>query len=310
MPVFTFELRPRIPFDPVPHSMTETLTSSGARDARRLQSLLAEMDRIVVAFSGGVDSSVVAAAAYRAKQDAAVAVTARSPSVPAWQLDLACQIAQEIGIEHRIVDTNEVERSEYRRNDSRRCYYCKRTLYGMLREIVGRCSAASVVSGTNHDDLGDFRPGLFAGSELGVITPLADLGITKQRVRSLAKYYGLSNDRLPASPCLASRIAYGLEVTPERLRRVEEAEGYLHQIGFFECRVRVHHGELARIEVPRRRVEELVALDAGGMVTEQLVRIGFQFVSVDLRGLQRGGLNRMLVSLQPATGDRQHEVVD
>lgn len=290
--------------------MTKPVTTGGAADAVRLQSRLGALDRIVVAFSGGVDSSVVAAAAWRARGERALAVTAQSPSVPAWQLNVARRVAAEIGIEHRIVSTAEVGRSEYRRNDSQRCYYCKQTLYRVLGKLAERFPAATVVSGTNHDDLGDYRPGIQAGREAAVVAPLAELGITKQGVRDVARHYGLSNQDLPASPCLASRIAYGLEVTPERLRRVEAAEACLRRQGFTECRVRVHPGEVARIEVPRGRIADLVSADAEGAVSEPLRRLGFQFISVDLDGLQSGGLNRTLVALRPVSESRQHEVVD
>ncbi len=201
-------------------------------DARRLIDSLGRFPRTVVAFSGGVDSSVVAAAAHRANGTSAVAVTAHSPSVPQWQLDVASRVAHEIGIEHRVVQTFEGDRDDYRRNDGQRCFYCKETLYQTLRQIAQDDPQATIVSGTNADDLGDYRPGISAGRLLGVVTPLADLGFTKAQVRGLARFFALSNQDLPASPCLASRVAYGTEVTPERLKRIEQAESFLRGLGF------------------------------------------------------------------------------
>lgn len=277
-------------------------------DATRLQSILGSLERVVIAFSGGVDSSVVAAAAHRAAPDTAVAVTAVSPSLASWQLQVAHRVAAEIGIEHRTIQTREGERAEYRRNDARRCFYCKQTLYQTLIELADQFPGAAIVSGTNAEDLGDYRPGIEAAAAAGVRAPLAELNLGKAQVRALAAHYQLSNHDLPASPCLASRIAYGTEVTIQRLHQVERAEAFLRQQGFVECRVRLHPGELARIEVPRSQIAALVALDASGELTQTLRGIGFQFVAIDLAGLQSGGLNRMLVpvtDLTPVTPRRE-----
>ena len=269
--------------------------TSPSQDAERLVAHLREHAQLTVAFSGGVDSSVVAAAAVRAVPGAK-AVTADSPSVPRWQLELAQRVAREIGIEHRVIRTDEGERPEYIRNDGQRCFYCKETLYGCLRALSDRTDSV-IVSGTNADDTGDHRPGIAAGRIAGVATPLADLGITKRRVRALAHHFGLSNAELPASPCLASRIAYGLEVTPERLRRVERAEDWLRQRGMRDVRVRVHAGELARVEVPRDQLPELLESDWSDRFPEVFRELGFQYVTVDFEGLRSGNLNQALVPL-------------
>lgn len=268
--------------------------------AEKLQDRLAELRRVVVAFSGGVDSSVVAAAAHAADLDFALAVTANSPSVPRWQLDLAKQVAREIGIDHQLVATSEGARAEYQRNDTQRCFFCKETLYASLHRIAaefGGCEDTMIVSGTNADDLGDHRPGIRAGQEAKVRTPLADLGFGKSIVRQLAAHYGLSNHDLPASPCLASRIAYGVEVTPTRLRQVEEAEDWLRSRGLVEFRVRVHADDLARIEVPRNLIASILELDQDGQLSSVFKRIGFSFVTIDLEGFQSGSLNRVLVQI-------------
>ena len=279
------------------------------RDAQRLVQSLAPYEHLLVALSGGVDSSLVAAAAARVEPRRLVAVTADSPSVPRWQLQIARRIADELGIEHQIVATKETDLSEYQRNDAKRCFYCKQTLYGVLhtwaRQRFGpSAEPIRIASGTNADDLGDYRPGIEAGRSSGVLTPLADLGFGKQRVRQLAKHFGLSNHALPAAPCLASRIAYGTEVTPERLRRIEQAEALLRESGFTQVRVRVHAGDLARIEVMRDEISRLCELDREGKLSQSLRAIGFPFVTVDLEGFQSGSMNRGLVSIGLPSTDR------
>jgi uncharacterized protein len=283
------------------------------QDARRLLSKLGSLRRVIVAFSGGVDSSLVAAAAFRAPLELSVAVTAESPSVARWQIETAKRIADEIGIEHHIIKTGETDRSDYRQNNDRRCFYCKETLYQALGAYTQSYRDVTIVSGTNADDLGDFRPGIEAGRIAGVVTPLADLGITKSRVRALAEYFGLSNAELPASPCLASRIAYGTEVTPQRLRIIDRAEQWLRQQGLSVLRVRLHAGELARIEVAKEQIPRLLELDRDGALTREFQSYGFKYVTIDLQGFRSGNLNSALVPLgvqvaperRPSTGVKE-----
>ena len=258
---------------------------------------------VVVALSGGVDSSVVAAAAVRASSRPAdcVAVTAWSPSVASWQLDLAKQVATEIGIAHEIIRTDEGSLPDYQRNDRRRCFHCKQTLYRELTVVAERFGDATVLSGTNADDLGDYRPGIEAGELASVQTPLADLGINKQQVREIAEYFGLSNHALPASPCLASRIAYGVEVTPQRLAKIEKAEDWLRGEGFSDCRVRLHEGELARVEVPSGEIDRLTGAETAARCCDELVRLGFKYVTIDLQGLRSGSMNQLLVTIEDAS---------
>ena len=279
------------------NDMKTILSDQTEVDASRLIDSLSMYGEIVVAFSGGVDSSIVAAAAARADVDVAIAVTADSPSVPSWQLDCARRIAGEIGIKHRIIHTQEVTRPEYIRNDARRCYHCKETLYATIKSIVDQFSSATILSGTNADDLGDHRPGIEAGGKAGVKTPLADLGISKKRVRAIAEFFGLSNHDLPASPCLASRVAYGVEVTPERLNRIERAESWLREKGFTDLRVRLHQGELARIELTEEGYAQATVPNFSHAINAAFRQFGFRFVTIDLGGLQSGSMNRELVSL-------------
>jgi len=275
-------------------------------DAKTLETFLSSLGTVVVAFSGGVDSSVVAAAAHRAKPGQSLAVTANSPSVPQWQLRIAKRVASEIGIEHRFVLTDEMTAPDYRRNDRQRCFHCKGTLYGFLRRTGDEFTDATIVSGTNADDMGDYRPGIDAGRRNGIVTPLANFGFRKRQVRELAKHYQLSNHALPASPCLASRIAYGTEVTPERLHRIEQAEDRLREMGFVECRVRLHANELARIEVSKDQIFKLIEIDQDGALTREFQEFGFNFVSVDLAGYRSGSMNRVLVGIGDLSTTQEH----
>lgn len=304
----------------------DTKSNSSSRlqleaDASELVGYLRNFSHLAVAFSGGVDSSVVLAAGVRADLSRLVAVTAKSPSVARWQCDLASDIARHLGVEHWVAETNELSLREYQRNDSRRCFYCKQTLYAAIELEIGTRLGASVdaktvqdkfriASGTNADDLGDHRPGIQAGVEKAVLTPLASLGLSKERVRALANYWSLPNHDLPASPCLSSRIAYGVEVTPERLERIESAEAWLYERGFREFRVRLHEGELARIEVAKTHQTRLLALDSEGGLSQFFRELGFRFVTVDLQGFHSGSLNRNLVNIgQDLTGTGAGKVV-
>lgn len=279
------------------------MNQSIEQDAASLVSLLRGYQRVAVAFSGGVDSSVVAAACQKAELEFTCAITAQSPSVPSWQLETAVAVASEIGITHHVVQTGEVENLDYQRNDSNRCFYCKDTLYASISEVISKVvddqdHGVTVVSGTNHDDLGDHRPGITAGNRRQVVAPLAALELGKSQVRDLARHFGLSNHDLPAAPCLASRIAYGVEVTSQRLRQIEQAETWLRARGVSECRVRLHHDGLARIEVPRNLLESILQLESDYHLVDQFKQFGFDFVTLDLEGFQSGKLNRAIVPIE------------
>lgn len=284
-------------------------SSSQSTTAQKLIQWFDSHQRIAVAFSGGVDSSVVLAAALRSQASDAsdclhvTALTASSPSVAPWQIELASSVAKQLGAEHRIVETDEMEKSEYVANDSTRCFHCKTTLYGTINQVMEStadeltCDSTTVVSGTNADDLGDYRPGIQAGRMAGISTPLADLGIGKASVRAVAREWGLENADLPASPCLSSRLAYGVQVTVERLSMIDQAEAFLREMGLDEMRVRLHDGELARIEVPADQILFLVDEDRRQQVCEKFQSLGFHFISIDLCGFSSGSMNRQLVSI-------------
>ncbi|HYP24009.1 MAG TPA: ATP-dependent sacrificial sulfur transferase LarE [Actinomycetota bacterium] len=245
---------------------------------------------VVVAFSGGVDSAFLTAVAHDVLRDEVLAVTAVSPSLARREREGAAALARRYGWHHRMVETHEVERPEYTRNAADRCYWCKDELFEVLAPIAADRGAAIAV-GTNTDDLGDHRPGLRAARERDVRSPLVDAGMSKADVRALAAKRGLPVADKPASPCLASRVAYGVEVSPERLRRIDAAEEAVRALGFDVLRVR-DHGDLARVEVP---VEDFArAASLRDEMHARLVELGFRFVTLDLAGFRSGSLNAVL----------------
>jgi len=260
----------------------------------RLLQILRGYGRLAVAYSGGVDSAVVAKAARVALGDAAIAVTAASESLARGELEEATELAGRIGIAHRVIRTEEFADPNYLRNNSDRCYFCKSELYGRLEGLMGVLGVEAIASGANLDDKGDHRPGMRAAGEHGVKHPLQEAGLTKDHVRELARAWGLPTWDKPATPCLSSRIAYGEDVTPERVRMIDAAEGWLRRRGLRLLRVRYHKGDLARIEVP---VEELARL-ADPEVRRDLIpafrELGFKFVTLDLEGFRSGSLNTLI----------------
>jgi len=256
----------------------------------RLLSVLCELNHVVVAFSGGVDSAVVAAAAVRVLGSKARAVTGDSASVPRAELEAAIRLAKHIGIAHRLVKTDEFADPDYLKNDGSRCYFCKSELYGSIAVEPGE----AIVSGANLDDRGDYRPGLTAAAERGVRHPLQEAGFTKADVRRLAREWDLPVADKPASPCLSSRVVPGLAVTPERLGRIEAAEAYLKSLGVIDCRVRYHEGDLARVELPTAELARFLESVARERLTAKLRELGFRFVTLDLDGLRSGSLNALI----------------
>jgi pyridinium-3,5-biscarboxylic acid mononucleotide sulfurtransferase len=271
-------------------SLTPELTAK--RD--RLLDGLRGLGKTAVAFSGGIDSTVVAKAAHLALGDNAVAVTADSPSVPRAEIADARRLAEQIGIRHIIVPTEEFADPDYVRNDGGRCYFCKTELYSRIETLLPRLDMAVICSGANLDDQGDYRPGLKAAAEHGVRHPLQEASFTKADVRALALAWNLPTWDKPASPCLSSRLAPGVEATVERTARVEAAEEYLHGLGLRECRVRLHEGELARVEVPASELVRFAAPTVRDGLVRRLKELGFRFVTLDLEGFRSGSLNTLV----------------
>jgi uncharacterized protein len=278
--------------------MTQTevteLTDERARKRDRLLEILRDMRRVAVAFSGGIDSTVVAQAAHLALGDAAIAVTADSPSVARAELEDAQRLAVHIGIRHRIVRTDEFQNADYLRNDGARCYFCKSELYTRIEAILPELGNPVVCSGASRDDMGDYRPGLTAAAEHKVRHPLQEAGMGKADVRAVARHWGLPTWDKPAAPCLSSRLAPGVAVTTERTARVEAAERYLRDVGLRECRVRLHEGELARIEVPVADLSRLANDEVRTALVTRLRELGFRFVTLDLEGFRSGSLNTLV----------------
>jgi uncharacterized protein len=254
---------------------------------------LARARRIMVAFSGGVDSTYLAWAANRVLGDDALSVTAVSPSYPASHREMAEEIVERFGLKHCFVDTREMERSAYRANDSDRCYHCKTELFETM-ERLGRDHGFDVVSyGVNTDDTLDFRPGHRAADEHGVLAPLQEAGLSKREIRDLSRLVDLPTADLPASACLSSRLPYGTEVTVERLRQVEEGEALLRSLGFRQVRLR-HHGELARVEIDPEELPRALDKDMADRIVRAIKPLGFRYVSLDLEGYRMGSLNEVL----------------
>lgn len=270
------------------------LSNDLAAKRDRLLDILRGMQRVAVAFSGGIDSTVVAMAAHLALGDRGVAVTADSPSVPRAEIAEAQSLANRIGIRHYLVKTNEFSDPDYVRNDGARCYFCKDELYSRIETLLPDLDVEVICSGANLDDQGDYRPGLKAAAEHRVRHPLQESGFTKAEVRALAQFWDLPTWDKPASPCLSSRLAPGVQVTPERTSRVEQAEALLKLLGLRDCRVRLHEGELARIEVPESEIARLAEPELRQQLTSRLKELGFKYIALDLEGFRSGSLNDMV----------------
>lgn len=282
---------------PPPLQQEVEVTSEFALKAAQLVQHIQSFGSVAVAFSGGVDSAVVAKATFRALGHEAVAVTAVSPSLAESERQIARDFARAIGIRHVEVSTNEFQNSNYVANQSNRCYFCKQTLYKSMAAKLSEWNASVMVNGTNTDDLGDHRPGLVAAEELKVRSPLVELQYAKADVRGIAAHWNLSVAEKPASPCLSSRIAYGVEVTEERVRMIEQAEAAVRRLtSITEFRVRMEAGQLARIEVNPTDLATLVTEPTRTHLLRELTTTGFQTITIDLEGFRSGRLNDRLAA--------------
>ena len=259
----------------------------------KLYALLADFPGLIVAYSGGVDSAYLAYAANQVLGNRALCITANSPSYPERHRALALTIAADFGLQHEIITTNETSRPDYRANPANRCYFCKHELYTHLAAIGCERGFPVIVDGSNADDRGDYRPGRQAAREFGVRSPLDEVGLTKDEIRELSREAGLPTWDEPASACLSSRIPYFSEVTEDKLRMIERAENVLRDLGFRVCRVR-HHDTVARLEIGREEMARALEPEVADAIDRELRAIGYQHVTLDLRGYRLGSLNDAL----------------
>ena len=271
-----------------------TLPAALAAKDAALRERLRGAGRVLIAFSGGVDSSYLAWVASDALGADALAVTAVSPSYPESHRRMAEDVVARFAIAHHFIDTHEMDSDAYRANNPDRCYHCKSELFAVLGKLRDQLGFAAVAYGINTDDTGDFRPGHRAAAERGVLSPFLDVALSKAEIRALSRAAGLPTADLPSSACLSSRLPYGTAVTPERLRQVEDGEERLRALGFRQVRLR-HHGELARIEIDPSELALALDPQMARALVAAIKPLGFRFVSLDLEGYRTGALNEVLV---------------
>lgn len=260
---------------------------------RNLFSVLDRMQHVIVAYSGGTDSAYLAWAAQQALGDAAVAITADSPSIPESHKRDAAEFARECGFRHEFIATREFENPDYIKNDANRCFHCKDELFTRLEEIATERGLDNIVYGVNVDDLGDYRPGQNAAKMHEVKAPLVEAGLTKAEIRELSRMAGLSTWDRPAAACLSSRIPYGTPVSKENIKTVEQGEEAIKALGFQQFRVRFH-GELVRIEVARSEMPKALTVEMAEAFTAIFKPLGFLYVTLDMEGYRQGSLNAAL----------------
>lgn len=267
--------------------------ASAADNLRALEMRLTGLGSLMVAYSGGVDSAFLAATAHRVLGGKMLAVLADSPSLARRDMEQARDFAHALGMPLRVIATEELDKPEYRRNDANRCFHCKDELFTAMHSLAGELGFDHVAYGMNADDTRDYRPGQRAAKEHSVLAPLADAGLTKAEIRSLARAAGYSLWDRPAAPCLSSRVEYGRAVTREVLSQIEQAEESVRQLGFREFRVR-HHGDLARVEIARTELPRALTMETFDAISSALKHAGYKYVTVDASGFRSGSLNDLL----------------
>jgi uncharacterized protein len=257
----------------------------------RLKQILKQMERVVVAFSGGVDSTFLLNVANEVLGEKVLAITANYPIHPSFELEDAKEFTKKIGVKHFIIESDELKNIEFVKNPPDRCYICKKDIFSRIKEIAERKNVKHVIDATNVDDFGDYRPGIKALEELGIRSPLKEAELTKSEIRDLSKKQGLETWNKPSYACLASRIPYGIEITKERLNLIETAEEFIRNLGIEQVRVR-YHNEIARIEINKNDIPLL--LEHSDKINTKLKNLGFQYITLDLEGYRTGSLNEGL----------------
>jgi len=268
----------------------------------KLREILLKMERVLLAYSGGVDSTFLLKVASDVLGANVLAVTAVSSTYPEEEYRRACEIAQSMGVRHITIKTEEMGDPNFHSNPPERCYFCKKELFRKMQEIADRESITFILDATNADDRSDYRPGRTAAKEAGVRSPLTEIGMTKDEIRTFSRKMDLPTWNRPAEACLASRFPYGESITPDRLKQVERAERFLRRLGFEQVRVRFHNN-LARIEVDPLRVHELLDAEQRKMILIEMKRLGFVYVTVDLEGYRTGSMNEVLEGIE-ASGEK------